>query len=275
MMVVALLVTAAVHAPVAAATTDPEGPRAARSHHRELLAESSGPSTLSSGIDFKKDYPDPASDVMLLNGTTGEPAVVNGSYVLGGEPKDVNIKWVRSREAANNTTVEVSLELVGGGEIVDLENTTYTFNLYTDVTNRSRHLVNYSNGAATLRSNVTSESADLSGNVTISGPNPQKQNTLTVAVRKALLKNLSAWNIYATARQVGSPHSHQDFGWEVPGNPGSTPTPPPAPPPSPLQALQSWLPCIVAGLLVLAIVVAVVLLTRRKKRGVEPAKPGT
>ncbi|HLF07091.1 MAG TPA: hypothetical protein VI893_07985 [Thermoplasmata archaeon] len=264
---VALLLTTAATAPVAA-IQDNEGPRAARLHHRELPAVSDGPSSPSSSIEFWKNYSDPANDVMMLH-ANGTPVIVNSSFVFVTDHDSVDVKWVRSGLATDNTTVNIVLEVGRNSEILELANTTYTFNLYSDATNRSRYIVNYSDGVATLRNNASAGTADLSGNVTLSGPNPQKLNTLTIAVRKTLLKNLTAWNIYATARQDGSPYSYQDFGWEVPGNPGSTPTPPP---PSPPPVYQQWLPYLIAALLVLALVAVVVVLTRKKKRGVEPAR---
>lgn len=175
---------------------------------------------------FPIDYSDPASDVVQLNSATGLCEVdENGDCILSPDPSDVNILWLRGRDrgADLNLTIEVK------GRARTQANITYVFNLYVDATNQTHWVVNYTDGALSLKTNQTgSPTTDISGNATIWGPNPQSRNQLSVFVNKDLLggpANISAdVNLDATATQRGSPYSYQDFGWQVPGMPGSTPT---------------------------------------------------
>lgn len=172
------------------------------------------------GLNFNLSYSDPASDVTKLYTGNMTPVVVNGEFVMSPFPDEVNILWLRSRESGlggENITLEVEVK----GKIVDLWNTTYTLNLYTNQTNATHYVVNYTNGTTWLLSNSTAFSPiNITDNSTIGGVN---NNTLFLAVSKSLLGNITAFNIDGTAIMIGDPYSYRDFGWEVPGHPGTAP----------------------------------------------------
>jgi hypothetical protein len=180
---------------------------------------------------FPIDYSDPASDVVRLNATTGMCEVdAANNCIRSPDPKDVNIQWLRGRDAGTryNLTIEVR------GRIRDYANTSYLVNLYTDASNRTHWSVNYTNRVLLLYTNVsTTQRRDISRNATIWGVNPTSPNSLSLFVDKSLLggpTNISASvNIDGTAIMRGNPtqgqrYSYQDFGWEVPGHPASSPT---------------------------------------------------
>lgn len=180
---------------------------------------------------FPIDYSDPASDVVRLNATTGLCEVDAGdNCIMSPDPKNVNIQWLRGRDTGTqyNLTIEVR------GLVRDYANTSYIVNLYTDASNRTHWSVNYTNGVLLLYTNVsTTQRTDISGNATIWGLNPTAPNSLSLFLDKALLggpTNISASvNIDGTAvtrgdPSLGQPYSYQDFGWEVPGHPATSPT---------------------------------------------------
>ncbi len=181
---------------------------------------------------FPINYSDPASDVVRLNSTTGLCVVdTSGTCITSPDPHDVNILWLRGREtgpgnSAYNLTIEVQ------GQIRNWANTSYIVNLYTDATNRTRWVVNYTNGVLLLCMNRTgSTRVDITGNATVWGVNPTAPNSVSMVVDKTLLggpSNISASvNIDSTAIMRGDPrigqwYSFQDFGWEVPGHPATS-----------------------------------------------------
>ncbi len=179
---------------------------------------------------FPIDYSDPASDVVLLNSTTNLCEVDAGNAcILSPDPSDVNILWLRGRDGitAYNLTIEVK------GRIRDYANTSYMVNFYADPTNQTHWIVNYTNGGLLLYTNATGAGrTDISGNATIWGPNPGNPNSLSMFVNKTFIGPLNATaevNLDGTAimrgdPSAGQPHSFQDFGWEVPGHPASSPT---------------------------------------------------
>lgn len=180
---------------------------------------------------FPINYPDPASDVVELNSTTNLCVVdTGGACVMSPDPADVNILQLQGREsiAAYNLTIQVK------GRIRDYANTSYIVDLYGDPTNRTHWLVNYTNTVLLLYSNGTGAArTDISGNATIWGPNPVNRNAVSMTVAKSLLPGpgnfTASVDIDATAIMRGDPglgqrYSYQDFGWQVPGHPASTPT---------------------------------------------------
>ncbi len=178
-----------------------------------------------SAIDFWKNYSDPASDVVRLYSTNLTPVVVSGAFVMSPFPDSVNILWLRSGVTPDNQNVTVTVEVKGS--IANLANTTYEVRLYTRSDNRTHFIVDYSNLSTTFRANTTgSLVTNITGNSSIAstGPNPVLMNTLRINVSMSLLGNVTIWNLDATATQLGSPYSYRDFGWDLPGNPGSTPT---------------------------------------------------
>jgi hypothetical protein len=177
-------------------------------------------------VTFSLSYSDPASDVVQLWASNMTPVLDgNGDVVMSPFPDAINILWLRSRETDGGASVNVSIEVKGN--VADLENTTYTVRLYTDASNASHFVLEYRNGRLSLWSNATPlDRLDLSGNTTVAstGPNPTLANLLEMRVNKTHLAPLTAWNVEATALMVGSPYAYRDFGWEVPGSPGSSPT---------------------------------------------------
>ncbi len=183
---------------------------------------------------FPINYSDPSSDVVRLNASTGLCVVdAAGNCVMSPDPHDVNIQWLRGREigpgfSQYNLTIQVQ------GRIVTQPNTTYIVNLYTSATNQTHWIVNYTNGVLLLYTNETgAPRVDLTGNATLWGLNPTMPNSVSMVVDKALLggpSSISASvNIDATAVMRGNPglgqkYSYQDFGWEVPGHPATSPT---------------------------------------------------
>lgn len=178
---------------------------------------------------FPLDYSDPASDVVQLNSTTGLCEVdAGGDCITSPQPDDVNIRRVKGEDAltAYNLTIEVQ------GEIRTAANASYIVNLYFDTTNQTHWVVNYTNGALSLSTNGTYTPQDISGNATVWGPNPTNLNSVSMLVNKTLAgpSNITAGvNIDGTAilrgdPAQGEPYSYQDFGWEVPGRPGASPT---------------------------------------------------
>lgn len=214
---------------------------------------------IASAVSFNLNYSDPASDVVKLWTSNMTPVPTStGDLTMSPFPDSVNLRWIRSANASAN----VNLTLEVQGDIANLDNTSYEIRLYTRADNASHFIVTYVNGATWLTSNATGfVPVDISGNSTISstGPNPALQNALHIRVAKSLLGTITVWNMDATATQRGSTYTYRDFGWEVPGNPGSSPTPPPTP-----SALPSWA-WIALALAIVAVLVAIVVAIRRKR----------
>ncbi len=228
------------------------------------LATSSG---IASAVSFDLNYSDPASDVVKLWTSNDTPVLMpSGNVTMSPTPASVNLRWIRSANASAN--VNLTIETVG--DIANLDNTSYAIRLYTRADNASHYIVTYNNGTTTLTSNATGfVSVDITGNSTISaaGSNPTLLNLLRIRLAKSLLGTISAWNIDAVATQTGVPYTYRDYGWEVPGNPGSAPTPAPTP-----SGLPSWI-WIVIAVVIVAALLAVVVAIRRKPAGPPPPPP--
>lgn len=212
-------------------------------------------------VKFNLSYSDPASDVVKLHSSNMTAVrTTAGDLVMSPFPDAVNILRLDSADADPNITVAMEVK----GEIANLPNTTYDFHLYTRSDNASHFIVAFTNGVTTLSSNATGFAPrNITGNSTISaaGTNPTLLSELTTNVAKSLLGNITHWNTDAIATQTGSPYSYRDFGWEVPGNPGSAP-----PTQTSSGFLASWWWLILGvGILVAAVLVAVLVVRRRRK----------
>jgi len=221
-----------------------------------LLAAFSG---IASAVSLGLNYSDPASDVAKLWTSNMTPVLdAGGNATLSPFPDSVNILWIRSANASANVTLTIEVK----GEIANLDNTSYEVRLYTRTDNASHFVVTYVNGTTTLSSNATGyQPVDISGNSSIAatGPNPALQNALQINVSKALLGTIPAWNLDAIAKQTGPTYTYQDTGWQVPGNPGSTPPASPTPSGSPIWI---WIALAVGIVAVLAVIA---LFVRRKR----------
>lgn len=227
------------------------------------LAASAG---IASAVSFDLNYSDPASDVVKLYTSNMTPVLLpGGGWSMSPFPDSVNLQWLRSA----NKSADVNLTFEVRGEIANLANTSYEMRLYTRADNASHFIVNYTNGAIWLTSNATGFTpVDISGNSTIRSTGPGSNpllNQLEIRVAKSLLGAITSWNIDGTATQGGPVYTYRDFGWMIPGNPGSAP--PPAPAPSGLPT-WAWIALGVAVVAVLAVIVALV----RRKRAPPPAK---
>ncbi len=218
---------------------------------------------IASAVSFDLSYSDPASDVVKLWTSNMTPVLTaSGNATLSPFPGSVNFL----RLASANASADVKLTAQVQSNIAKLDNTSYEIRVYTRQDNASHFIVTYVNGKTALTSNATGfVPVNISGNtiVTSTGPNPTLKNTLQVNLSKSLLGTITAWNIDATAKQTGATYTYEDFIWQLPGNPGSTPVPPPAG-----FVLPSWIWLAIVPV-VLAIVAVIVLMARRKK----PAPP--
>ncbi len=166
-------------------------------------------------IVFDLDYSDPASDVTWVYG--------NGSTEMKSEPKDVNIKWLRSEMQPGNETLKLTIELSSPGHIRNDNVTFYHINIYTMLGNASHFTVNYTNGTCTLGTNTTSNLVNNSLDFSISGL------ALNCFVNVSELGNITYYNIDASAETREYENEtvgwvlKKDFGWELPGSPGTTP----------------------------------------------------
>ncbi len=166
-------------------------------------------------IDFDLDYSDPASDVTWV--------YENGSFETKGEPKDVNIKWLRSELLGDGVTLKLTIELSSPGQIRTDDATAYKFNIFSTAGNESHFIVNYTNGDCTLHTNKSTNPINQSIEHTVSGQD------LVCFVNISELGNITQYNLDASAETYVYENAtvgwvlKKDFGWELPGNPGTTP----------------------------------------------------
>jgi hypothetical protein len=166
-------------------------------------------------IEYDLDYSDPASDVTWVFG--------NGSKVMMSEPKDVNIKWVRSEVQGMNETLKLTIELSSPGQIRTNNVTVYNINIYTTIDNASHFVVSYTNGTSTLGTNTTSVLVNDSVQYSIS------DQEIYFIVNVSDLGSINYYNIDASAETREYQNDtvgwvlKKDFGWEVSGNPGTIP----------------------------------------------------
>lgn len=222
----------------------------------------------SAGVSSTLNYSDPASDVVQLWSSNMTPVYnAGGEPVMSPFPDAINILWLRSSETSGGENVTLRVETKGS--IADLSNTTYEFRLYSRADNASHFVVTYTNGVTVLGSNDTGFTPkDISRNSTISaiGPNPTIQNALTINVNKTLLGTIDAWNIDGIATQSGPTYTYRDFGWEVPGNPGSAP---PTQDAGGLFTNWVWIALAIA----VAIIAIVALIAIRRRKSAPPPPP--
>jgi hypothetical protein len=216
---------------------------------------------------FALNYSDPASDVVQLWSSNMTPVTdANGDPVLSPFPNSINIIWIRSTEAPGGENLTLSIETMGG--ISDLANATYEIRLYTRLDNASHFIVTYRSGVTVLDSNDTAFAPmNITGNSTITaaGPNPTLQNALRINVMKNLLGTIEVWNIDAVTTLAEPTYSYRDYGWEVPGNPGSGPTTGDSG-----SAFPNWLWILIVGGAV-SVVLLALFVRRRHKSSTRPS----
>ena len=166
-------------------------------------------------IDYDLDYSDPASDVTWV--------YENGTMETSSEPKDVNIKWIRSELQAGNETLKLSIELSSPGVIRTDNATIYQINIYTTTGNASHFALKYTDGICKLGTNITESFINETVDYSISGLR------LDCFVNLSELGTVTHFNIDATAETREYENEtvgwilKKDFGWEISGSPGSTP----------------------------------------------------
>ncbi len=167
-------------------------------------------------VNLNLNYSDPASDVAKMwTSNNSHVTDVGGFWILSPSPASVNLLRVSS----TNSGADVALYLRVQGLIATQANVSYDIRLYPRADNSTQYSVKYSNGTTWLRQNGTVAGyVNLTANTTIS-----PASTLNVIVSKGLLGNISAWDIDATAKEVGSVYTYEDFVWSQPGSPGSAP----------------------------------------------------
>lgn len=172
-----------------------------------------------SAVNFNLNYSHPASGVMeLWTSNNSHVTYGNGSWVMGTNPGIVNVE----RVASYDDGLSVGLYLRVKTTIASQSNVTYEIRMYTRADNRTHYILDFSNGLASLSQNVTgTRTTNMTANVTIA-----PASTLNALVNKSLLggvANITAWNIDASAKEVGNPYTYVDYVWQLPGNPGSAP----------------------------------------------------
>ncbi len=169
-----------------------------------------------SAVNFSLNYSDPASDVFQL-WTSNDTHVTDASgfWILNPSPGTVNL--IRLSSADSGSAVNAFLKVQT--TITVSANTTYEMRLYTRADNSTHYIITYRGGIATMVSNHTGSAVvNLTAETSV-GP----LGWLEFHVSKSDLGNITAWNIDATAKQVAGNYTYEDFGWSLPGNPGSAP----------------------------------------------------
>lgn len=173
----------------------------------------------SSAVNLTLNYSDPASDVFQM-WTSNNSHVTDaaGFWIMSPSPGEVNLLRLGSTVSGTDITLYLRVQ----SKIASRANTTYEIRMYSRADNRTHYLVDYSNGSAFLKQNVTgSPSVDVSANVTTSPP-----SALEIVIGEDLLggaANITSWNIDATSKEVAGNYTYEDFVWQEPGNPGSSP----------------------------------------------------
>ncbi len=169
-----------------------------------------------SAVNFSLNYSDPASDVFQL-WTSNDSHVTDASgfWILSPSPGTVNLIRLSSSDGGSSVNVFLKVQTT----ITISANTTYEMRLYTTADNSTHYVITYRDGIATMVANhtvstIVNRTADASV-----GP----LGWLEFHVSKSDLGNITAWDIDATAKQVAGNYTYEDFGWSLPGNPGSAP----------------------------------------------------
>ena len=208
-------------------------------------------------INFDLSYSDPASDVTWV--------YENGTIEMKSEPKDVNIKWLKSELELDDGTLKLTIELSSPGVIRTDNITVYQFNIYTDIGNTSHFIVDYSDGNCRLRTNTSATIINDSVEYSIS------DGDLNCLVNLSELGNITYYNIDASAETREYENEtvgwvlKKDFGWEVSGSPGTTPNDELDEEEGGIFDPNSNL-CIVGIILVILLVVIIIIIIVAKKR---------
>jgi len=206
---------------------------------------------VASAASFDLSYTDPASDVVEFWTSNMTPVLTDGNLTMSPFPDSVNFLHLTSANASADVTLTIQVK----GTIANLDNTSYQIRLYTRQDNVSHFAVTHVNRTTTLTSNATGfVPIDLSGSTTIA------QGTLSVTVAKSRLGIVTAWNIDATATETETVYTYVDYGWQVPGNPGSTPKLP-----GPQFVLPNWAWIALVPVVIAIAYVFVIVLKDRKK----------
>ncbi|HYT18444.1 MAG TPA: hypothetical protein VEO18_09395 [Thermoplasmata archaeon] len=201
--------------------------------------------SLVSAVSFDVSYTDPASDVVEFWTSNMTPVLTDGNLTLSPFPDSVNMLHLTSA----NASADVVLTMQVKGTIANLDNTSYQIRLYTRQDNATHFAVTHVNRTTLLASNATGfVPIDLSGSTTI------VQDTLSVRVAKSGLGIITAWEIDATATETGAVYTYMDYGWRIPGNPGSAPQLPGAQFILPNTAWIALVPVVIAIVVVIVIV---------------------
>ena len=175
-----------------------------------------------SAVNFALNYSDPSSDVFKLY-TSNQSHVTDagGFWIMSPSPGTVNLLRLSSADAGTNVDVYLKAQ----STISVLANTTYQWRLYTRADNATHYIVTFRNGLTNMVSNHTgSPTTNLTANTTLGGPT--NLGWLGVSVSKTDLggaANITAWNIDASTKQIQTNYTYVDYGWSLPGNPGSAP----------------------------------------------------
>ena len=212
-----------------------------------------------SAVSFDLSYTDPASDVVEFWTSNMTPVLTDGNLTMSPFPDSVNMLHLTS----SNASADVVLTMQVKGTIANLDNTSYQIRLYTRQDNATHFAVTHVNRTTTLASNATGfVPIDLSGSTTI------VQDTLSVRVAKSRLGTITAWEIDATASETEAVYTYVDYGWRIPGNPGSAPRLPGAQFILPNAAWIALVPVVIA----IAIVVVIVLKDRADRSSTKSSK---
>lgn len=175
---------------------------------------------------FTKDHKgDPSNDVQEFYSSNKTPVVANGNWVFSTRTGEVDLWEVHSKASGSN--VQIWLVVHGSFPRPMWSNMSFVFDLYTDAQDLVHYSVNYTGGSGTmwLYSNRTGFTpVDITGNATISGPNPSSDDTLTITVDTALIPNITAWDIDASSQEIGPVYTYRDYIYQVPGHPGTSPS---------------------------------------------------
>ncbi len=223
-----------------------------------LLVLASG-TAFASAVSFDLSYADPASDVVEFWTSNMTPVLTDGNLTMSPFPDSVNMLHLTSANASADVVLTIQVK----GTIANLDNSSYQMRLYSRQDNATHFAVTHVNRTTLLSSNATGfVPIDLSGSTTI------VQDTLSVRVAKSLLGIITAWEIDATATETGAVYTYVDYGWRIPGNPGSAPKLPGAQFILPNAAWIALVPVVIA----IAIVVVIVLKDRAERSSKKSSK---
>ncbi len=167
-------------------------------------------------VNFALNYSDPASDVFQLWMSNGSHVTdASGYWIMSPTPGEVNLIRLSSSDAGAAVDVYLKVQTT----ITVSPNDTYQMRLYTRADNATHYIVTFRDGVTSMVTNHTGSATwNLTANTTVGN-----LGWLGFRVSKAYLGNITAWNIDATAKEAVGNYTFEDFGWSLPGNPGSAP----------------------------------------------------